>query len=129
MIKIVGIVGSPRPNGNTERLVKAALDEAAKESEVEVESISLAGKTIKPCDACLACKKSKKCSIKDDFEPVFEKMVGADGIILASPVYFGSATPEIKSLIDRAGYVSIFNDRLFERKVGSFANGFNSVCF
>ena len=45
-------------------------------------------------------------------------MVEADGIILASPVYFSSATPKIKALIDRAGYVSIAKGRVFENKVG-----------
>jgi multimeric flavodoxin WrbA len=45
-------------------------------------------------------------------------MVAADGIILASPVYFGSATPQIKALIDRAGYLSIAKGRPFENKVG-----------
>lgn len=119
MIKIIGIVGSPRNDGNTEYLVNEALDEAKKEEGIEIELIKLAGKTIKPCDACLSCTKTGKCVIKDDFDPIFQKMIEADGIILASPVYFGSATPEIKSLIDRAGYVSARSGaRLFENKVG-----------
>ena len=60
-----------------------------------------------------------ECRIKDDFEPIFDKMVGADGIILASPVYFGSATPQIKAVIDRAGYLSMGpKGRVFENKVG-----------
>jgi multimeric flavodoxin WrbA len=54
----------------------------------------------------------------DDFKQIFEKMVEVDGLILASPIYFGSATPQIKSLIDRAGYVSIAKGRIFENKVG-----------
>ena len=118
MIKIVGIIGSPRVDGNTENLVKEALNEAKNEDNVQTEIIRLSGKEIKPCTACLACKEEKKCIIEDDFEPVFKKMIEADGIILASPVYFGSATPEIKALMDRAGYVSIYNGRLFENKVG-----------
>ena len=77
-----------------------------------------AEKKVKPCDACLICRKKGECRIKDDFKAVFEKMVAADGIILASPVYFGSATPQIKALIDRAGYLSIAKGRVFENKVG-----------
>lgn len=118
MIKIVGIIGSPRVDGNTENLVKIALNEAKNEGDVQTEIIRLSGKEIKPCTACLACKEERKCIIEDDFGPIFEKMIEADGIILASPVYFGSATPEIKALIDRAGYVSVYNGRLFENKVG-----------
>jgi multimeric flavodoxin WrbA len=118
MNKIIGIVGSPRVDGNTEYLVNMALSEAKKDVDFETELIRLAGKTIKPCTACLACKNECKCIIEDDFEFIFKKMVSADGIILGSPVYFGSATPELKSLIDRAGYVSTYNGRLFENKVG-----------
>ncbi|MEM3017963.1 MAG: flavodoxin family protein, partial [Candidatus Bathyarchaeia archaeon] len=50
---------------------------------------------------------------------VFNKMIEADGLILASPVYFGSATPQIKALIDRAGYLSVARNRVFENKVGT----------
>ncbi|MEM3716277.1 MAG: flavodoxin family protein [Candidatus Bathyarchaeia archaeon] len=78
----------------------------------------MAGKEIKPCDACLLCRKTGECHIKDDFQEIFDKMVRADGIILASPVYFGSATPQIMALINRAGYISIAKGRVFENKVG-----------
>lgn len=117
MIHILGIVGSPRINGNTELIVKETLKEAKKYG-AETELIRLADKEIKPCQACLSCRKTGECQILDDFKQIFEKMVEADGIILASPVYFGSATPQIKSLIDRAGYVSIAKGRVFENKVG-----------
>lgn len=117
MIKILAIVGSPRIGGNTERLVEEALN-AAEEEGAETEMVRLANKDIKPCDACLACAKTKKCRIRDDFEEIFKKMADADGIIIASPVYFGSATPQIKALMDRAGYVSGSRGRVFEDKVG-----------
>jgi len=117
MIKILGIVGSPRVGGNTEFLVAEAL-KAAKEDGAETELLRLADKEIKPCDACLSCRKTGECKVKDDFKPIFEKMVEADGIILGSPVYFSSATPQIKALIDRAGYLSIAKGRVFENKVG-----------
>jgi multimeric flavodoxin WrbA len=98
-MKVVGIVGSPRPGGNTEALTRIALEQLEKEG-IETELISLAGKKIAPCDHCGACKKGK-CRIKDDFESVFKKMVKADGIILATPVYYGAATPQITSFISR----------------------------
>ena len=121
MIKIIGIVGSPRLHGNTEYLVKEALDEAMKEGGVETEVIRLAEKTIKPCTGCYSCLKTGKCFIEDGFEFVFKKMVEADGIILASPVYVGSATPQIKSLIDRTCYITSYSKhapRQLENKVG-----------
>mgnify|MGYP001027439886 FL=1 len=117
MVRMLGVVGSPRVGGNTERLVAEAL-KAAEEDGAETELLRLADKEIKPCDACLSCRKTGECRIKDDFEPIFNKMVEADGIILATPVYFGSATPQIKALIDRAGYLSQAKGRVFENKAG-----------
>jgi multimeric flavodoxin WrbA len=116
-MKIVGIVGSPRKGGNTEILVKAALDEIQKEG-IETELITLAGKEIKPCDACESCRETGECHIKDDLPPILKMMLDADGIILASPVYYGSATPQIKALIDRSGYSTRAKKRPFENKVG-----------
>lgn len=117
MIRILGIVGSPRVGGNTEQFVGEALATAKGEG-AETELLRLADKEIKPCDACLSCRKTKECHVKDDLKPIFDKMVEADGIILASPVYFSSATPQIKALIDRAGYLSAAKGRVFENKVG-----------
>jgi multimeric flavodoxin WrbA len=115
-MKIVGIVGSPRIGGNTEILTRRALKEAQKEG-LETELIQLAGKKIKPCDGCRRCRiKGKKCHIKDDFESIYAKMVEADGIIFATPVYFGAATPQMTSLISRCYAYS--GERPFENKVG-----------
>lgn len=106
MINVIGIVGGPRKGGNTEILTKQAL-ESAKEQNAKTELIRLKDKDIDPCDGCLTCHETKKCSIKDDFQNIFETMGNADGILLASPVYFGSITPKLKSLTDRAGYVNM----------------------
>lgn len=117
MIRIIGIVGSPRIGGNTEIIVNEALKTAEKEG-CKTELVRLADKNIKPCDACLSCRQTGECRIKDDFKEIFNKMVEADGIILASPVYFGSATSQILALVQRAGYVSQAKGRVFENKVG-----------
>lgn len=117
MIYVVGVVGSPRVGGNTEILVSEALKVAAEEG-AQAELIRLADKKINPCDDCLSCRKTKECRIEDDFQEIYEKMVRADGIILASPIYFGSATPQIMALIDRAGFLSGARGRVFENKVG-----------
>lgn len=93
-MKVVGIVGSARLGGNTEILTRIALDEVQKAG-LETELVSLAGKKIEPCDGCRSCSKTGKCHIRDDFGSIFKKMKEADGIILATPVYFGAATPQI----------------------------------
>jgi len=99
-MKVVGIVGSTRVGGNTETLTRIALDEIKKDG-LKTELIRLAGKKIEPCDGCRSCVQTGKCHFKDDFESIYRKMVRADGIILATPVYYGAATPQMVSLISR----------------------------
>lgn len=117
MIRILAIVGSPRVRGNTERFVSEALETAKKEG-AETELVRLARKEIKPCEACMSCVKTGECRMKDDFKPIFDKMVKADGLILATPVYTSSATAQIKAVMDRAGRLSRARGRVFENKVG-----------
>lgn len=117
MYKVVGIVGSPRPISNTRYLVSEALETLKKEG-IEVELITLSDKRIAPCEACNACAELFNCRIEDDFQEIYKKMVAADGIIVGSPVYFGSAAPQVMALLDRAGYIGI-KTRAFERKVGA----------
>ena len=116
-MKIVAISGSPRKNGNTVNLLERALGVLELKG-FETELISLSDKKIEPCNACMACTGNPECAIKDDFDPIFRKMINADGIIIGSPVYFGSATPETMALLDRAGYVARKNGNLFSRKIG-----------
>ena len=116
-MKAIGIVGSPRKNGNTEILTKHTL-RAIEEEGLDTELIRLAGLDIKPCNACMVCKKEESCPINDDLFPIYTKMKEADAIILASPVYFSSATALLKALMDRAGYIALWNGRVFAGKVG-----------
>jgi multimeric flavodoxin WrbA len=119
-MKAIAISGSPRKNGNTEKLMNYGL-EVLKENDIDTELISLRNKNLKACIACGACKRNAnmKCVLKDEaFDEIFEKMCQSDIIIVGSPVYFGSATSQITSLLDRAGYVSRANGNLFSRKFG-----------
>ena len=116
-MKVVGIVGSPRKNGNTEMLTAHTLKAIAEEG-LDTELIPLAGLDIGPCDACDVCRKEERCPIEDDLVPIYLKMKAADGIILASPVYFGSATAQIKGLMDRTGCLARHHGDLFRGKVG-----------
>ncbi len=116
----LAISGSPRKKSNTEILLRRCLD-VLQSKGIEGELISLREKTIKGCRACEACRRNqdKRCHTSDDdFHPVWEAMQKADIIIVGSPVYFGSATPEMMALLDRAGYVSKVNGGLLSRKLG-----------
>lgn len=115
-MKILGIVCSPRSGGNTEILVRKALESAEKEG-AEVEAWSVAGKDLKPCDHCLSCIKTGQCHIKDDMQALYPKMIEADGIVLGSPVYFWSITAQAKTVIDRTYALRRPTNRL-EGKVG-----------
>ncbi|WP_292461230.1 flavodoxin family protein [Methanothermococcus sp.] len=100
-MKIIGISGSPRKNGNTSFLVKEALKSAHEEG-AETEFITLADKELNPCIACDVCKEEGECVIMDDINEILEKMEKADGIIIGSPVYFGGVSSQIKMLFDRS---------------------------
>ncbi len=120
-MKVVAFNGSARKDGNTAILVRAAFDELEKAG-VETELIQLSGQRIRGCTACYGCikNKDKKCTVKDDIvNECIEKMIEADGIILASPTYFADVTAEMKALIDRAGFVTRVNGDLLQRKVGA----------
>lgn len=106
-LSVVGISGSPRKGGNTQQLLKIALG-IIEEAGIETQLISLHGKTLGPCIACYQCraKPVADCAVKDDFQEIFAKVCAADGLILASPVYFGSMTGRMKCLTERLGMVS-----------------------
>ena len=119
-MKAIGICGSPRIEGNTEFLLKTCLGKIG-EAGIETELIRLAEKRVEPCRACNGCAKIKNENCvhqDDDFKEIWEKMRAADIIVVGSPVYFGSATPQIMSVLDRAGYVSRMNGNLLSRKLG-----------
>ena len=120
-MKVIAINGSARKKGNTGQLINMVFEELNKEG-IETELIKLAGKKIKSCKACFKCfkNKDKKCIVNNDIlNELIEKMIAADAIILGSPTYFANVSPELKSLIDRAGLVGIANDYLFAKKVGA----------
>lgn len=120
-MKVVAFNGSSRKDGNTAILVNHVFEELQRNG-IQTEMTQLAGKRIHGCIACRKCFESRngQCVQNDDIvNECISKMVEADGIILASPVYFADVTPQIKSLMDRAGYVSKANDNMLKRKVGA----------
>ncbi len=120
-MKVVAFNGSPRKNGNTSILIKTVLEELEDEG-IKTEFFQLGGKPIRGCTACMKCFENKDlwCAVKDDvLNECLEKMIEADGIVIGSPTYFSNVSSEVKALIDRAGFVSIANGRVFRRKVGA----------
>ncbi len=120
-MKVVAFNGSARKDGNTAILVDAVFKELKKEK-IKTELVQLAGKKIRGCTACNKCftNQDKRCAVKGDIvNDCIEKMLDADGIILASPTYFTDVSAEMKALIDRAGFVAKANQDMFRRKVGA----------
>ncbi|MBN1592030.1 MAG: flavodoxin family protein [Candidatus Coatesbacteria bacterium] len=120
-MRVVAFNGSPRKDGNTTLLINYVFEELKKEG-IETEMVSLAGKPLRGCIACYKCyeNQDKRCVISgDELNRYIEKMIEADGIILASPVYFTDVTSEMKALIDRAGFVTRGNGSLLKRKIGA----------
>jgi multimeric flavodoxin WrbA len=120
-MRVLGISGSPRSGGNTDVLINTTLGVLA-ENGLETEFLSLADRPVQPCLACGGCVKAEgvRCVQEDPaFDGVLEKFSAADGILIGSPVYFGSATPQIMALLDRVGYVARRHPQLLRRKVGA----------
>ena len=120
-MKVLAINGSARKDGNTAILLNTVLNELQQEN-IETEMIQLAGEPIQGCLACYRCRelKNRRCVMDDDnVNQYITAMADADGILLGSPVYFTDVTPEMKALIDRAGFVARGNDHMFKRKVGA----------
>ena len=120
-MKVIAFNGSARKDGNTAILIKQVFSELEKQG-IETEMIQFSGQKVRGCIACYKCfeNKNQRCSVKNDVvNDCIEKMLQADGIILASPTYFADVSSELKALIDRAGLVAKANGDMFKRKVGA----------
>ncbi|MDD1680078.1 MAG: flavodoxin family protein, partial [Methanoregula sp.] len=129
-MKVIAFNGSARKDGNTAILVNTVFKEL-KKAGIKTELVQLAGKKIRGCTACGKCfiNQDKRCAIKNDvLNECIEKMLDADGIILASPTYFTDVSTEMKALIDRAGFVAKANQDMFRRKVGASVVAVRRAC-
>ena len=99
--KVLILSGSPRKNGNSEILCDA-FARGAQEAGNDVETIRVAAKKVVPCSACYYCRThGGECVHKDDMADILQKMIDADVLVLASPVYFYSIDAQLKAVIDR----------------------------
>ncbi len=118
-MKVVGFNGSARKDGNTAILINTIFAELVKNG-IETELIQFYDKDIKSCSGCFGCKGIKKCVIVDDFfNECLSKMLGADGVILGSPVYSADISSKMKAFIERAGVVVATNPGILKHKAGA----------
>ncbi len=110
MKTILGVVGSPRRNGNTHILVSKLL-EGAQTKGAATETLSLDQLQIRECDGCHACWKGTKCAKNDDMIDVYPKITEADVIIFGTPVYWYGPTALMKAFIDRFVYFNCPENR------------------
>jgi multimeric flavodoxin WrbA len=99
-MKVLGIMGSPRRQSNTEILLDKAL-EGAREAGAKVEKVVVSELKISPCLEIYACRKDGSCVIKDDMKSLYAKLLEADHIVFASPIFFYGVTSQAKAVIDR----------------------------
>ena len=120
-MKVIGISGSPRRGGNTDQSLQIVLD-SLKQEGIAGELFPVGGLPVRGCLACGWCMNNQvnRCVQTEDYmNALIEKMMAADGILLASPVYYADITPEIKAVIDRVGFVTRSNGSTLARKVGA----------
>ena len=120
-MRVVLFNGSPRHDGNTALLLRTVAEELEKAA-IRTELVQVGGRAIRGCAACFRCADTmdRKCALPDDgVNGWIEKMAQADGIVLGSPVYFGTVTAEMKALMDRCGMTCRMNGDLLRRKAGA----------
>ena len=118
-MKVIGINGSARKDGNTAILIHKVF-EALNKAGIETELIQLADYEIQPCRGCFACKGQGNCAFKNDgFVEIFHKLAEADGLILGSPVYSADVSAKMKAFLERGGVVVATNPGLLRHKVGA----------
>jgi multimeric flavodoxin WrbA len=99
-LKVLGIMGSPRIKGNTDLLLDEAL-RGVRDGGAEVEKLVVDKLKIAPCREYYGCLRDGNCVIRDDMDAVYPKLLEADGVIVASPMFFYGLSAQLKALIDR----------------------------
>ncbi len=99
--RIIAISSSPRRGGNSETMLDAAAEGARDLAGAAVEKVALRDLGFKPCLNCGGCSATGRCVLNDEYRELNEKIRGADRLILAAPIYFGSVCAQMKCLVDR----------------------------
>ena len=114
-MNVLMLNGSPRTNGNI-ALAFQEMEQVFRENGIGVENIQLGKQVIRGCIACESCRKTHKCVFDDIVNKLAEKFEAADGLVICSPVYFGSANGTLMSALQRLFYSTSFDKSL---KVGA----------
>lgn len=124
-MKVIAINGSPRKEWNTAMLLEKTLDGAASKG-ADTELVHLYDLNYKGCISCFACKRKGgasygRCALRDDLNPVFERIEAADALVFGSPIYLGAATGEMRSFLERLLFQYLVYDgnysTLFPKKI------------
>ena len=120
-LKVCGIIGSPRKNGNVDLLVSEILKGAASGG-AETCKLYLSDMNIKPCQSCGIDPNPKHCLFEDDMEQIYDALENSDSIVLGSPVYFDTVNAQVKLMIDRSNCLMPYVKKAdgtygFERRV------------
>jgi multimeric flavodoxin WrbA len=126
--KVLVLLGSPRRKGNSAILAEQ-IAKGARSTKAKVEIIYLHGKNIAPCKACMICQKqnSKGCSIRDDMQEIYPKLVEADAWVIASPVYWFAMSAQTKIFMDRCFALIAYKDNPFLGKRIAIAMTYGDV--
>lgn len=115
-MKVLGLSGSMRKDGNTAHLIKVILDRC-EDAGIKTEFVSLAGKKISPCLGCEKCKKTKWCIIEnDDWDSIMKEIMDCEVLVIGSPTYYYDVCGQLKNFIDRT--YSLYHDRTLSGRHG-----------
>lgn len=118
-MKVLVFQGSPRIGGNTDLLVDAFIDGLKETGNCKVEKINLYRQNIKPCIECGECEKDGQCVLKDDMKEIYPKLIDADVVVIASPIFFYNITSLTQALIERSQALWV---RKYMLKISESAN-------
>jgi multimeric flavodoxin WrbA len=99
-LTVLGLAGSPRRHGNTELLLDQVLAGAASKG-AQTEKVVLSTLTMDPCDECEACYETGRCIVQDDYQLLYPKLIKAERVVLAAPIFFMGLPAQAKAFIDR----------------------------
>ncbi len=114
VIKVLAFAGSPRRGGNSEILLDWVLAAMAKETDVVIGKVALTDADVNPCKGCNACQKLNRCVQRDGMDAIHDKIIEADVIVLAAPIFCMGIAAQAKALIDRA---QVFTSRKYVLKL------------
>ena len=115
-MKVLGLVGSGRKNGNTNTLIETIL-EGTRSNGHETNKVFLADLKISPIGDCVACRRAGHCNIEDDFAAFMEQVLESDCVIFGTPVYWYGPSAQIKAFIDRWVCPMHFDEQGFRDKI------------